>query len=228
MRNAPRAALASRRQADSRRGGGKLPRRTDNGLTLVRLVYLPIRGRTVHSGGMHILLGLLGTIVTILFLLSRLADAGISLGGLNPFLWRRRRAWRQKFEANPLFSLDDPVEIAAILALATAKADGDMSAAERHALLAEFEHTFALNPRQAAELLTATAHLLGDGQILREHLDAVLADSKRFSDAQRSSAMALLERIASVDGAPSALQREFIERVRAQLAPQPAPKGTWA
>jgi hypothetical protein len=37
-----------------------------------------------------------------------------------------------------------------------------------------------------------------------------------------------LERIASVDGAPSALQREFIERVRAQLAPQPAPKGTWA
>ena len=45
---------------------------------------------------MPYLLGFLGLLVTVLILLSRLADAGIDLGGLNPFLWRRRRAWRQK------------------------------------------------------------------------------------------------------------------------------------
>jgi hypothetical protein len=39
---------------------------------------------------MHILLGLLGTIVTILYLLSRLADAGISLGGHAP---TRKGTW---------------------------------------------------------------------------------------------------------------------------------------
>jgi len=44
---------------------------------------------------MHFILGLLGTIVTILILLNRLADAGIDLGGLNPFLWHRRRKWRK-------------------------------------------------------------------------------------------------------------------------------------
>ena len=59
---------------------------------------------------MHILLGLLGTIVTILVLLYRLSDSGIDLGGLNPFSWRRQRAWRQKFAANPIFSLEDPVQ----------------------------------------------------------------------------------------------------------------------
>jgi len=43
---------------------------------------------------MHIIIAFLGTIVTILVLLDRLAQAGISLGGLNPFLWRRRRKWK--------------------------------------------------------------------------------------------------------------------------------------
>jgi len=34
---------------------------------------------------MHIILGVLGAIVTILVLLNRLADAGIDVGWLNPF-----------------------------------------------------------------------------------------------------------------------------------------------
>lgn len=178
---------------------------------------------------MHILLALLGTVVTLLVLLSRLADAGISLGGLNPFLWRRRRAWRKKYEANPLFSLDSPLEITALLAVATAKADGDMSATERRGLLSEFEKTFALKPRDAAALLTSSAHMLGDGQLLREKLDDLLGKHKeRFSDQQRDSALALLERIASLNGAPSAQQRELIDRVRHGFGADAAPKGVWA
>ena len=70
---------------------------------------------------MHVLLGLLGTIVTILVLLYRLSDIGINLGGLNPFSWRRRRAWQQKLEANPIFSLEDPREVAAVLLVGTAE-----------------------------------------------------------------------------------------------------------
>jgi len=69
---------------------------------------------------MHILLGLLGTIVTILVLLYRLSDSGIDLGGLNPFSWRRQRAWRQKFAANPIFSLEDPRAVAAVLLVGSA------------------------------------------------------------------------------------------------------------
>ena len=40
---------------------------------------------------MHIILGALGSIVTILYMLDRL---GIDIGGLNPFYWYRRRAFR--------------------------------------------------------------------------------------------------------------------------------------
>ena len=39
---------------------------------------------------MPVILGFLGSIATILVLLRQLAEAGIDLGGLNPFLWKRR------------------------------------------------------------------------------------------------------------------------------------------
>jgi hypothetical protein len=178
---------------------------------------------------MPILLGMLTSVVTILWILYRLAEMGITLGGLNPWAWRRRRAWRQKYEADPLFSLVEPLDVTALLAVATAKADGDMSAAERQALLAEFEKTFAMNARKASELLTASVHLLGDGAALRDKLEELLARcGERFSDAQRESALELLDRVAGAGGRASAQQLELVARVRAALQPELARKGTWA
>ena len=55
---------------------------------------------------MHIILGMLGTIVTILILLNRLAEAGIDIGGLNPFLWNRRRKWKKMYQGNPVFKIE--------------------------------------------------------------------------------------------------------------------------
>ena len=91
---------------------------------------------------MHIIISLLGTIITILILLNRLAEAGISLGGLNPFLWRRRQKWKKQYEGNPIYQIDSPLDLAALLATATAKADGDMSSDEKKALLDLFQNEF--------------------------------------------------------------------------------------
>ena len=178
---------------------------------------------------MPIILGMLTSIVTILWILYRLAEMGVTLGGLNPWAWRRRRAWRKQYEADPLFTLTEPLEVTALLAVATAKADGDMSAAERRALLAEFEKTFALNERRASELLTAGVYMLDDGATLRAKLEELVAKwRERFSDAQRASALELLERVAAASGEPSAQQLEFIARARAALSPELAQKGIWA
>ena len=89
---------------------------------------------------------------------------GIDLGGLNPWAWRRRRNWRQKFEANPIYSIASPMELAALLVAATAKADGDMSLEEKQTILGLFEREFHLSERDAASLLTASTHLLGSGE----------------------------------------------------------------
>ena len=175
---------------------------------------------------MPYLLGLLGLIVTVLILLSRLADAGIDLGGLNPFLWRRRRAWRQKFEANPLFGLDQPMDVAAVLAVGVAKADGDMSTQQKQVLLERFQQTFKIDARSAEDLLASSAHLAGDGRILRDQVDDVIAGSKEhFTASQIESTFSLLEEIAAVEGA-SDRQRELISNVRDYLRDQSATK-TW-
>jgi hypothetical protein len=76
---------------------------------------------------MHIIIGALGTIVTMLILLNKLAEAGIDLGGLNPFLWHRRRKWQKKYEGNPIYQIENAMDVTAILLVATAKVDGDMT-----------------------------------------------------------------------------------------------------
>lgn len=160
---------------------------------------------------MHIILGLLGSVVTILWILHSLAEMGISLGGLNPFLWRRRRAWRNRYEANPVYSIADPMEATALLVTAVAKADGEMSATEKKAVLTVFEDEFHLSKREAAGLLIASSHALGKGDEVRDDLPNVLKRSlDNFTPEQSESAIGLLQRIAGVDGSATPLQNQLV------------------
>lgn len=177
---------------------------------------------------MHIILGALAAIVTILVLLSRLADAGIYLGGLNPFLYQRRRAWKRKLEGNPIYRLQDPKDIAGALVVAVAKVDGDMSAEEKQAVLREFDATLMLGRRGATELLGSSAFLLGDTRDFQAHLDAFLANAReRLNPAQAESVLAMMGRIAGTTGTPSEQQQRLLDSARAILGPAPVPKGTW-
>lgn len=64
---------------------------------------------------------------------------------------------------------------------------------------------YRLESRQASELLGSSVYLLGDAKVL----------------------LSMMERVASIDGSPTVLQRGLVEHVRASLAPEPQPRGTW-
>ncbi|MES9814139.1 MAG: hypothetical protein ABW161_15175 [Candidatus Thiodiazotropha sp.] len=81
---------------------------------------------------MHIVLGALGAIITILILVNRLSDNGIDIGWLNPFAWKRRHEWSKKYHANPVFSIQSPMDVTALLMVALAKSEGDMSADQKN------------------------------------------------------------------------------------------------
>ena len=177
---------------------------------------------------MHVILGVLGSIVTVLWLLHRLAEMGIDLGGLNPWLWQRRRKWRQKYEANPVFAVESPMEVTALLMTAAAKADGDISSEEKQQLLETFRREFQMSEEDAAALLIASTHLLGRGDEVRSDLDAVMAPSlEKFSVGQAESAIALVEQVAQWGDGATSLQQDFVAQVRTALAPAHAPKNKW-
>lgn len=177
---------------------------------------------------MHVVLGLLGTIVTILILLNRLAEAGIDLGGLNPFLWQRRRKWQKQLEGNPLFHIDSPMEAAALLVTATAKADGDMSSDEKNCILVAFREEFHLSKRDAASFLISSAYLLGDGEEARTKLEKVLKPSlEKFTEEQATSTLLLMNKLCELETSGKELKEEFIGKTKEIFEKHFAPKGKW-
>ena len=74
---------------------------------------------------MHIVIGFLTSLVTIFYLLDQL---GINLGGFNPFHWYRRRAWLKRHGGDPIYAVEDSMEVAALFVVGVAKVDGDLTA----------------------------------------------------------------------------------------------------
>jgi uncharacterized tellurite resistance protein B-like protein len=177
---------------------------------------------------MHIILAFLGAVVTILILVNRLSDAGIDLGWLNPFAWRRRRAWRNKYEGNPVFSLNEPLEIAALLATAVAKLDGDISREEQQQLLALFQQEFNRSEQEASDLLRSSIFLFGDGEDVLAKPEKILAHAiDRFSIEQADSMLDLISVMAQTDVANSEQKLAYKQRIQKVCDEHFRPEKKW-
>lgn len=164
---------------------------------------------------MHFILGLLGTIVTILVLLNRLAEAGISLGGLNPFLWKRRRDWRKQYEGNPAFQIEDPLDATAILMVAVAKADGDMTRESKELILDLYENKLNLSKKDAAGLLISSSHLLGDGREVRANIKKFLTPSlANYTEAKATSSIELIEQVAIQENSAQPEMEKLLKEIK--------------
>lgn len=165
---------------------------------------------------MHIILGFLGVVVTILVLLNRLQEGGIDIGWLNPFSWHRRRQFRQQYHLHPAYSLTSPMDVAALFMTAIAKADGDLTKEQKETVLNLFQTEFKLSPAKAKELFGASAHILGNGQEVKENPKNVVPKSiDAFTDEQVSSTLMLLEKVANADGEPSQEQSKLLRSISA-------------
>lgn len=177
---------------------------------------------------MHIVLGILGTIVTILVLLNRLADAGIDLRGLNPFLWQRRRMWRNQLEGDPIYRLTNPMDATALLMVAVAKSDGDMSSEEKKKILGMFQNEFHLSRRDAADLMVASVYLLKDGSELRANLSKVISPSlAKFTREQIDSAVSLISTVGKIDPEPNEIRETLVKGICNIFTSATHEKGKW-
>lgn len=167
---------------------------------------------------MHFILGLLGAIVTILVLFKRLSDAGIDITWLNPFAWQRRREWKKKYQGKAIFSLTDPLEVAALLATTTAKIDGDLSLEEKTVLLALFQSEFHKTEKEASDLLMSSIYLFGDGGDAIAKPDKILHNAiGSFNQEKARSVMALLNAIKTIDARNQASKAAYVDKIEARF-----------
>ena len=177
---------------------------------------------------MHIILAALGAVVTILILIKRLSDAGINLSSLNPFAWRRRRKWQKKYEGNPIFSLTDPLEVAALLATSLAKIDGEVSREEKAILLSLFQSEFGKSEKEASDLLMSSIYLFGDGEDAINKPEKILQSSlEQFSKEQSRSVIELLTAIAKIDAANQTEKEQYLAKVNSVFDSQFNKSDTW-
>src|SRR6266481_5973178 len=137
---------------------------------------------------MHIVLGVITAVVGLIWALVALQRAGVSLSSLDPFSWYRRSQWRKQYADKPVYCLEDPVDVAAVLLLGTAKCEGEISAEQKQELLAIFVSEFKLTSDEAADLLLASSHLIRNEIYLVDNLPRILERTKeRFIPAQIAS-----------------------------------------
>lgn len=161
---------------------------------------------------MHIVLGALGVIVTILILVYRLNENGIDIGWLNPFAWKRRREWAKKYHANPIYSLTSPMQVTGLIMVALAKSEGEVTIEQKKELKKKFIEVFHLTDEKASALLTSSSFLLKNGVEDVRNVNKLLEPNiDKFSEEQATSALELIQHIANFDGPVDAFQNDVIE-----------------
>ncbi len=174
---------------------------------------------------MHVLIALLTAVATLLYALERI---GVDIGWINPWAWKRKRAWQKAYHANPAFSLENPMEAIALALCATAKIDGDLTLEEKDELNNIFSSEFRLSSEQSNKLLRSSIFLIGsDEEIFKRPKDILSPSLNQFTDEQKESSILLLNRISNIGGQASASQQKYIQEIENTLKPSKS-SNTWS
>lgn len=177
---------------------------------------------------MHYVIGLITAIAGLIYALHRLQQAGLDLNAFNPFLWHRRAQWAKKYAAKPLYCVDKPMDMAALLMLATAKCEGELSSEQKSFIINRFKSEFHLESKIATDLFVASAYLLRDEMEIISQLDKVLERSKDlFSAEQARSTLELMHSVAGLEGSANEAQSALIQGVSKILRAATVPPDRW-
>ena len=165
---------------------------------------------------MHVVIGLLTAVAGLIWALVALERAGFRLS--SPFALFRRYQWSTKYNRKPLYSLTEPMDVAAVLLLGVAKCEGEISAEQKKQLLDVFKQEFRINADEASDLLLASAHLIRNEIYLVDQIEKILEPSRpQFTDKQISTVESMMKQIASIEGPANEEQLKLIEAVRQQF-----------
>jgi uncharacterized tellurite resistance protein B-like protein len=168
---------------------------------------------------MHLVIAAITALAGLLWALNSLQRSGFNPDSLNPFLAYRRWRWNRTHGTKPIYRLDRPMDVAAVLLLGIAKADGAITSDQKRELLALYQAEFEISRDEASDLLLASSHLIRDEIYLVDHLDKILAPSaERFEPDAVASLLRMMRRVAVLDGSMNAEQEKLIKSTETHFA----------
>ena len=177
---------------------------------------------------MHIVIAAITALAGLLWAINSLAHSGFSLSSLDPFAAYRRWQWRRTYGMKPIYRLERPMDVAAVLLLGIAKADGDITSDQKRELQSVFQSEFEISRDEAADLLLASSHLIRDEIYIVDHLDKILERSApKFEGENVTSLLRLMRRIAALDGSINAEQQKLIDATERYFASKQPAAGKW-
>jgi uncharacterized tellurite resistance protein B-like protein len=122
------------------------------------------------------------------------------------------------------------MDVAALLLLGIAKADGEITSDQKRELQSLFQSEFEISRDEAADLLLASSHLIRDEIYIVDHLDKILEPSApKFEPAAVNSLLGMMRKIAALDGSINGEQQKLIDTTDRYFATrQKVAGGKWS
>jgi len=178
----------------------------------------------------HIIIAAITALAGLFWALNALQRSGFSFSAINPFLAYRRWKWSRTYGARPIYRLERPMDVAAVLLLGIAKADGEITSDQKRELQSLFQSEFEISRDEAADLLLASSHLIRDEIYIVDHLEKILEPSAaKFEPMAVTSLLGMMRRIAALDGSINAEQQKLIDATERYFASrQKVAAGKWS
>lgn len=178
---------------------------------------------------MGVVLQILGLIITFTMAMEALRRFGFDVGWLNPITFFRRRAWRKKLNTPPLYALEHPVDVVAVLALATVQTTGAISTQQKSGVQALLREQLNMTEADAVNVWLSSSHMLRNRPLDVSEIQAVLAPSAtRFTDYHVNTLKTLMHKAALIEPPVNAAQQQLIDAVDTFFAQKKAASGPWA
>ncbi|MEM7362831.1 MAG: hypothetical protein AAF525_02300 [Pseudomonadota bacterium] len=169
---------------------------------------------------MHIVIAVITAIAGLLWALNSLQQSGFDLNSLNPFYWWRRRAWEKK-QVDPLYAIESPRELAAVLAFATVRLGGDPTEEQKQFLLKAYEEELLFTAKDGTEMYAVASHLVSTDPNFEHQATKLVAPCKSsLTEEQRTSILKLATEAAACSGTLTDAQTDFINALSKALYEQ--------
>jgi hypothetical protein len=177
---------------------------------------------------MGILLELLGLVVTVTIALAALKRNGVDIGWLNPFTFFHRLRWKQKSTIPPLYALEHPVEVVAVMALAAVQTSGMVTQQQKNGVLALLNQHLSVDQAEANNLWILSSHLLRHRALDVQEVPAVLQKSAdKFSEYHQQTLLNVVKQAIALEPPENAAQRDLVAAIESFFNKRKAAPVAW-